>query len=90
MQNRMSSVVRSRVVPIGNSGGIRIPKTMLGQAGLCNEVDLEVRDGALIVRSAARPRSGWEAQFQRMAERGDDKPLDPEPVANDWDEDWAW
>ena len=38
----MNMTVRSRVVKIGNSRGIRIPKTLLEQADLTDEVEMTV------------------------------------------------
>jgi antitoxin MazE len=83
--------MRSRLVRIGNSRGIRIPKPILEAAGLSGEVELEVEDGRLIVSSAERPRQGWEARFAAMAEQRDDRLVDAEALPTTWDEDeWEW
>ncbi|NIN72499.1 MAG: AbrB/MazE/SpoVT family DNA-binding domain-containing protein [Gemmatimonadetes bacterium] len=83
--------MKSRLVRIGNSRGIRIPKPILEAAGLSGEVELEVEDGRLVVRSAERPRQGWEASFAAMADQGDDRLLDAEALPTKWDEDeWEW
>ena len=82
--------VRSKVIKIGNSRGIRIPHTMLEQAGLTDDVELLVEGDKLIIHSAQRPRQGWESQFAEMAEYGDDRLLD-EIIPTQWDqEDWTW
>ena len=82
--------MKTRIVRIGNSWGIRIPKLLLEQSGLRDEVEISVRDGSLVVRSAAKPRAGWAAAFADMAQRGDDALLD-DPVPTRWDEDeWEW
>lgn len=88
----MSSTVKSRIVKMGNSKGVRIPKPILEQLALGEEVELSVRGDQLVIRPGKRPRSGWEAQFQRMAERGDDRLLDEETVSSTrWDQDeWEW
>ncbi len=86
----MTLMVRSKVVKIGNSRGIRIPRTMLEQAGLIDQVEMTVEGNRLIVRSAHRPRAGWEASFAEMAEKGDDQLLD-ENLPTQWDEnEWTW
>jgi antitoxin MazE len=84
--------MRTRIVRIGNSHGIRIPKPILEATGLSDEVQLEVAEGQLIVRPARGPRQGWDASFREMAERGDDRLLDAEAIeASGWDEDeWEW
>ena len=77
----MVAAVRTRLVRIGNSRGVRIPKVLLDQAGLggAGEVELEAQDRQLVVRPvppADRARTGWEEQFRAMAGRGDDRLLD--------------
>jgi len=77
---------------MGNSKGVRIPKPILEQLALGDEVELLVRGDQLVIRPGKRPRSGWEEQFQRMAERGEDRLLDEEAVSSTkWDQDeWEW
>ena len=70
--------MKARIVRIGNSHGIRIPKPLLEQSGLGEDVELEVRHRQIIIRSAGRPRQGWDAAFRSMAEHGDDVLLDSE------------
>jgi antitoxin MazE len=86
----MNSIIRSRLVKIGNSRGVRIPKPLLEQAGLENEVEMLVKGDQLIIQSPHKPRQGWEAQFARMAENKDDQLLD-EPTSTQWDTtEWTW
>jgi antitoxin MazE len=84
--------MKTRIVRIGNSQGIRIPKPLLEQTGLSGEVDLSVRSASLVIRPARRPRTGWAAAFREMAKRGDDALLDEgAPLLTAWDEDeWEW
>ena len=88
----MATAVKAKLVRIGNSRGIRIPKVVVEQAGLKETVELEVRNGELLVRSARRPRERWEEQFRAMALRGDDAPVwDDAPSLTSWDErEWKW
>ena len=75
---------------IGNSRGVRIPKAVLEQTGLKDEVDLEVRGSELVIRAARKPREGWAEAFREMAARGDDELLDPETMS-EWDRTgWTW
>src|SRR5918995_2527531 len=67
---------KTRIVRIGNSRGIRIPKTLLDEADLPDEVELHAQPGRLVVQAARRPRSGWAAAAKRMRARGDDRLLD--------------
>jgi antitoxin MazE len=86
----MENYIRSKVIKIGNSRGIRIPRTLIEQAGLTDEVEMMVEGDKLIIQSAKSPRQGWEAEFKTMAKRGDDLLLDEE-TSTRWDEEeWEW
>ena len=86
----MKMMVRSKVVKIGNSRGIRIPRALLEQAGLTDEVEMTVEGNRLIIHPARLPRAGWEARFAGMAEKMDDQLLD-DATPTQWDEDeWTW
>jgi antitoxin MazE len=82
--------MKTRIVRIGNSRGIRIPKPLLEQARLREEVELEVLDNRLVISSSDHPRTGWEAAFRAMAAAGDDQLLDT-PAPTTFDRmDWEW
>jgi antitoxin MazE len=84
--------MKSKIVKIGNSQGIRIPKPLIAQVGIERDVEISVEENRLVISPADRPRSGWSEAFQRMAERGDDALLDGEVLeASVWDEEgWEW
>jgi antitoxin MazE len=84
--------MRTRIVKIGNSQGVRIPKTLLDESGLSGEVDISVHDGTLVITGARRPRQGWDEAFRQMAQRGDDELLDGDvAIAGSFDtESWEW
>ncbi len=82
--------MKTAVVRIGNSKGIRLPKPILEQCGITDEVELEVEDDRLVIRPARSPRSGWADAFAAMARAGDDVLLDEEPGPA-WDKnEWHW
>jgi antitoxin MazE len=84
--------MKTRIVRIGNSQGIRIPKALIEEAGLSGEVEISVQDASLVIKSVAKPRAGWASAFESMAKHGDDAPTDQEsPTPNSWDEsEWEW
>jgi antitoxin MazE len=87
----MSTVIKTRLVKIGNSHGVRIPKVVRDQVGLTDVIELEVQGAQLIVRSSAAPRATWAEQFQQMAEQHDDTLLDPDQPPTAWDTtEWEW
>jgi antitoxin MazE len=85
--------MKTRIIQIGNSQGIRIPKVLLDQSGLRDEVELRVNKEEIIITSVKKTRQGWEEAFQKMAGQGDDQLLDEETLDNQtgWDEhEWSW
>lgn len=84
--------MKTKVVRIGNSRGIRIPKAILAQCSLSSPVELDGREGQLIVRCAVRPRAGWDEAFRRMHARGNDALLDRDSLRpTRWDgTTWQW
>jgi len=85
-------LMKTKIVRIGNSRGIRIPKSVLHQCHLDGPVEVEVQGNQLVVRSASRPRSGWDEAFRAMHRAGDDRLLDHEHSSSArWDrEEWRW
>ena len=82
--------VKTRIVRIGNSRGIRVPKTLLDQARLPEDVELQAEPGRLIVRAARQPRAGWADAAKIMRAREDDRLALPSAgTAFDRDE-WEW
>lgn len=88
----MSNAVRTHLIQIGNSQGIRIPKALIEQAHLSGDVEIVVEESGLVVRAVGRPRAGWATAFDHMAAAGDAVLLDKESlVASYWDEtEWRW
>ena len=64
--------MKSQIIQIGNSQGIRIPKVLLEESGLRGEVDLELHSEGVLIRNIQKPRAGWDEAFQAMAENEDD------------------
>jgi antitoxin MazE len=86
----MGTAIRTRIVKIGNSQGVRIPKLLLEQSGIQSEVEIEVQGDSLQIRSAPMIRQGWDVAFAQMAKYQDDVLLD-EGNATDWEqEEWIW
>jgi len=84
--------MKTQIVKIGNSRGIRIPKPLLDQTGLSGQVEVSVKDDALVISRARKPREGWAEAFESMAAAGDDSLLDNDsfPLTTWDDEEWEW
>ena len=82
--------MKASIIQIGNSQGIRIPKPILEQCKLQNEVEIEVHKNELVIRSLSAPRKNWDKKCCAMASKGDDALLDSD-VQTKWDEEeWEW
>ncbi len=84
--------MRARIVKIGNSQGIRIPKPLLEQTGIMEDVELDVDKDQIIIRPVSNPWAGWDDAFKAMGEMGDDTIIDEvDNISHSWDDDeWQW
>ena len=82
--------LKAKLVQIGNSRGIRLPKTVLAESQLSDEVELKAEPGCIIIRSAKPPRFGWAEAAQRMNQRGEDELLDTAEQTRFDREEWKW
>lgn len=84
--------MKVNVVRIGNSRGIRIPKTILNQCRITDAIELKIQGNQLLLRPATGPRAGWDDAFRRMRVHGDDQLLDQDAGgATRWDRsEWQW
>ena len=84
--------MRARIIKIGNSQGIRIPKPLLQQVGIGEDVELAIEDKRIIILPVSKPRENWDAAFKQMAANGDDALLiDDQELIHSWDEEeWEW
>jgi antitoxin MazE len=81
--------MRSRIVQIGNSQGVRIPKPLLEQSGLAGDVELHAEDGRIVIASPRRARAGWAEAARRIRSAGEDALDVATPTAFDREE-WEW
>jgi antitoxin MazE len=82
--------MKRRIVPIGNSRGIRIPKAILEQCRIEDEVELQTKGDQIIISPVKRTaRQGWDQAFKKMTERGEDRPLIDDQVDLD-SNNWEW
>ena len=77
----------STLIRIGNSRGVRLPKTLIEEAGLTAELEIKVVDGAVIIRSAHQPRQGWAEAAEACRAEGDDLE-DWDATTNDFEGPW--
>ncbi len=82
--------MKSQIIQIGNSQGIRLPKTLLEDSGITGEVELELHADGILIRNAQVPRAGWDEAFKNMAENEGDELLDGDPATEFEKKEWRW
>jgi antitoxin MazE len=78
------------IVPIGNSKGIRIPKSVLEQCNIKDKVELEVQENEIVLKPINKSvRENWAEQFKQMAENKEDILVIEDNILSDSFE-WEW
>ena len=82
--------MKVNIVSIGNSKGIRIPKSILDQCNFNKEAGLEVENNKLIIKPVKKKvREGWDSAFKLMHERKEDILLLDDPLDIEM-KNWEW
>jgi len=71
----MEKQIRTRdikLVPIGNSKGVRIPKALLQKYGLNDSLLLEEIDRGLLIRKKEDDKLSWDDTYRAMANEKED------------------
>jgi antitoxin MazE len=76
------------VIPIGNSKGIRLSKTLIEKYNITDTVEVVLEKGYIIIKPKKEPRKNWEKAFKKMHDSGDDKLLIPDVFKDEDFEQW--
>jgi len=66
------------IIQIGNSKGIRLPKTLLKKYNITDVMEIILKEDHLILKPVKNPRGGWDKAFKKMHEEGEDELLIPD------------
>lgn len=82
--------LKAKLIKIGNSRGIRIPKYILELLNLDEEIELIIDEDAkeLHIRSKKPPRVHWEKSFRQMHKNQDDGLLIDDGFDFDFEDEW--
>ena len=56
--------MRTKLVKIGNSFGVRLPKTVIEACGFSSDLDLTVKGKSVVLTADKQPRQGWRESIQ--------------------------
>jgi antitoxin MazE len=77
------------VVPIGNSKGIRIPKSIITEFDIKDKMELKIQNDEIILKPIVKtPRQGWDEAFKVMHQNSDDVLLISDSIENAFE--WEW
>jgi antitoxin MazE len=83
--------MKTELVRIGNSRGVRIPKPLIEQCGLGDTVDLRVDNDCLVISPERRPREDWGERFHAAGQAPPDRLLLESAEPNEFDhKEWQW
>ena len=82
--------MKTRLVQIGNSCGVRLPKPLIEEVELDDEVELQVREGTIVIRPLRSARSGWAEAARVLRKNEGDQLLDPPTPTRFDEEEWEW
>jgi antitoxin MazE len=82
--------MKTKLIPIGNSRGIRIPKPMIKEANLLDDVEIKVIEGSIIITSLGKIRNGWSEYAKELNKREEDKLIINETTNKFDDNEWNW
>jgi antitoxin MazE len=77
------------IIPIGNSKGIRLTKTLIEKYNIKDSVELILEKGYIILKPKSTPRKGWDKSFKKMHDNGDDKLLMDDVFSDENFEEWS-
>lgn len=82
--------MKAQIIRIGNSQGVRIPKTLLEDGKISGEVELELHDDGILIRSLQKPRANWDDAFKAAADTDDDQQQPGETPGEFEKKEWQW
>ena len=77
------------VIPIGNSKGIRLTKTLIEKYNIKDTLELILEKDYIILKPKTAARIGWEKSFKKMHSNGDDKLLISDVFEDENFEEWS-
>ncbi len=81
--------MQAKLIRIGNSQGVRLPKAVVEQAGLTDKLDIQVSGDAVIIRSTKQPRENWDSAAEVCHQSGEDQLRDWDVTTGDFQGQWS-
>jgi antitoxin MazE len=82
--------MKAKLVQIGNSRGVRLPKPMIEEARLHDNIDIHVVEGSIVITSNFKQRSSWADSAKRLHDQNGDVLLDQTNPTSFDETEWKW
>jgi antitoxin MazE len=83
--------MKTQIVQIGNSQGLRIPKVLLEESGIKGDVELEIVSNGILIRNISKPRADWHKRFELLRDHDDDAPHNESQTSSQFEvKEWQW
>ena len=67
--------MEAKIIKIGNSKGVRIPKKVLQEYSIEDSIEMSLLKEGILLQPTKKVREGWDEAFAKMAAEGDDELL---------------
>lgn len=75
--------MKSKIIKIGNSKGIRIPANILKELNIKEHINIEIEKNKLVISPVNDPRKGWKKAAMKLHDNNDDELLIDDSL-DDW------
>jgi antitoxin MazE len=82
--------MKTQIIQIGNSQGVRIPKILLEESKISGDVELELHEEGILIRNVQKPRKNWDSVFKKLAENDDEESHSFDSATDFEKKEWQW
>ena len=83
--------MKIKLINIGNSKGLRLPKTIIQQYNITDDLQLELKEDGILLKPFTKPRTGWSEQFEKVVKPIEKQEKNWMEAHNRFDkEEWTW
>ena len=83
--------MKIKLINIGNSKGLRLPKTIIQQYKIGEDLQIELQEDGILLKPLTKPRTGWSEQFENAVKPNEKQEKNWIEARNRFDkEEWTW
>lgn len=83
--------MKAKIINIGNSRGFRLPKDVIKQYNIEEEINIELTKDGIVITPSRKPRDGWREMFAKADTSITQEEKDWMDAGTKFDEEeWTW